>query len=110
MSFLRGYPMDPDITKSRHKNNPASNAAFERGQSSHEAAKQRVYELIAESQGITSKEIAERLGWSLHTFSGRISQLKAAGFIRGTGERRYGAEVLVAVRKAEQMSLLGDVA
>lgn len=95
-----------DITSGKHKGNPASNSAFERGQSSHEAAKQRVYEMIADSKGITSKEIAERLGWALHTFSGRISQLKAAGKIVGTGERRDGAEVLVAVRKAEQMSLL----
>lgn len=98
-----------DITANRHKNNPASVQAWERGHSSHEAAKQRVYELIADSQGITSKEIAQKLGWALHTFSGRISQLKASGFIRGTGERRMGAEILVAVRVPKQLSLM-DVA
>ena len=63
------------------------------------SARVTIYTLIAQSSdGLTSKEIAQRTGWALHTFGGRLAELKAAGKIRATGEKRYGAEVLIAYR------------
>lgn len=63
------------------------------------SARVTIYTLIAQSSdGLTSKEIAQRTGWALHTFGGRLAELKAAGKIRATGQKRYGAEVLIAYR------------
>jgi len=63
------------------------------------SARTTIYALIAQSSdGMTSKEIAQRTGWALHTFGGRLAELKAAGKIRATGQKRYGAEVLIAYR------------
>ena len=63
------------------------------------SARETIYELIAQSSdGMTSKEIAQRTGWALHTFGGRLAELKATGKIRGTGQKRYGAEVWIAYR------------
>ena len=103
--------MHPDITSARHKNNPSSNAAWEQHHGRHANARQMVLDaLMLTPRGLTSKDIAERLGWDLHKVSPRLSELKRDGKIEGAGERRNGAEVLVAVRKAEQMSLLSEVA
>ena len=63
------------------------------------SARETIYALIAQSSdGMTSKEIAQRTGWALHTFGGRLSELKTLGKIRGTGQKRYGAEVWIAYR------------
>ena len=63
------------------------------------SARETIYALIAQSSdGMTSKEIAQRTGWALHTFGGRLSELKTRGKIRGTGQKRYGAEVWIAYR------------
>ena len=103
--------MHPDITSGKHKGNPASNSAWENNHGRHANARERILQLIADAaDGLTSKEIAAQLGWPIHCLSGRLSELKRDAKIRGTGVRRMGAEVMVVVRMAEQMSLLGDVA
>lgn len=94
-----------DITAHRHGGNASSNAAYARSKGRHGAARHVLYALILTSDGLTSKELGERTGWALNTFSGRLAELKRDGLIRGTGERRNGAEVLQAVRVAEQKSL-----
>jgi len=99
--------MHPDITSGKHKGNPASNSAWENNHGRHANARERILQLITDAaDGLTSKEIAAQLGWPLHSLSGRCSELKRDAKIRGTGVRRFGSEVLVAVRKAEQLSLL----
>ena len=69
------------------------------GEARYASARVTIYTLIAQSSdGLTSKEIAQRTGWALHTFGGRLAELKAAGKIRATGQKRYGAEVWIAYR------------
>jgi DNA-binding IclR family transcriptional regulator len=100
--------IDHDI--SRGRNNPASQAAFERSAPMHKSQRQRILEMIEGSDGLTSKEIAQRTGWPLHAFSGRITSLKASELIRGTGEYRYGAEVLVSTHEPKQANFWTEVA
>jgi hypothetical protein len=91
---------------SKGRANPASAAAFAKGNRGHQSARDRIYALICESpEGLTAKEIGIRLGWAIHTYSGRLTSLKMAGLIRGTGERKYGSEVLVAVRAPQQLGI-----
>ncbi len=95
-----------DIISNKHHNNPASSSAYERGHGRHARRREIIYALLEESHGMTSKEIASCTGWALNTFSGRLSELKRDGKVRGTGEMRLGAEVLEVVRTPKQMSLL----
>lgn len=96
-----------DITANKHHNNAASTEAFHRGNPRHTSAREIIYKLIDESSdGMTSKEIAQRTGWAMHTFSGRITELLSSGRIRDTETMRYGARVLVAVHAPQQLELL----
>jgi len=87
----------PDICRNRHKNNPESEAANARIQAHKTLLQQRVFNWIqvAGANGATSKEISRALDIPLHSVSGRLSELKKAGQIRKTGERREDAAVLV---------------
>lgn len=98
-----------DITSNKHRGNVASVKAFRKGHGAHESTRRQIFTMLSETtSGLTSKEIAMRTGWALHTFSGRLAEMKRDGVIRGTGVNRYGAEVLEVVGrgKAEQMNLL----
>jgi hypothetical protein len=99
----------PDITRNRHRGNPASVAAYERSLFTHENDEERVYLHIilvtgpsVGRDGVTSKEVAAALGKPLNAISGRLTSLKMKGKIRGTGVRRDGAEVLVACAEMEK--------
>jgi hypothetical protein len=97
---LPAAPRDP--TAGKHGGAPESIAAWEQ-QKQHLAADQAaVLELIREAgaNGMTSKEIAARLGKPLHAISGRLTELahwEGGALIRRNGEqRRDGAAVWVA--------------
>lgn len=96
-----------DITANKHHGNAASETAFRKGNARHQAAREKICQLL-QREDMTSKEIAERTGWAMHTFSGRLTELKRDGLVTGTGVMRRGAEVLRVVKKepAEQLSLL----
>jgi CRP-like cAMP-binding protein len=99
-----------DISANRHGGNTVNVLAFRRGEARYANARETIYTLIAESSdGMTSKEIAQRTGWALHTFSRRLTELKDAGKIRSTRQKRYGAEVWIAYR-AFPMQLLIEAA
>lgn len=84
----------PDITRNRHHRNPQSEAANRRVHPTKTSVELTIYNLLAASAGLTSKEIGAKLGKEIHTFSGRISQLKADQKIYETGEVREGCAVL----------------
>lgn len=82
-----------DICARKHRNNSASKAANPNRQSK-QLIQGQILELLAINGPLTGKEIAVMLGKQLNTISGRFSDLKAAGKVRGIGVRRDGAEVL----------------
>lgn len=88
---------------SRPKPNSAGNPRWEQSQRRHANVRALILQMLSEHGKLSSREIAERTGWALHTFSGRLNELEAEGAIRGTGERRCGAEVFEAVPKLEQL-------
>jgi hypothetical protein len=94
-----------DVTARKHHGNRASEAAHAKGSHQHASLREQIFEMIAHADGLTSKELGHRLGRPIHTFSGRLSQLKAEGRIVGTGEMREGAEVLVRVGAPKQRAL-----
>lgn len=103
-----GPRFDGDICAGRHGGAPASVDAFEAVKPSRPEHRTAVLDLViaAGLRGITSKEIAARLGLALHKVSGRCSELKALGLVRvackpdGTEYRRDRAAVLVAFNAA----------
>lgn len=90
--------MPLDITANRHGGSAASEAAFLLSNADHPAVYQQILGLlVANPSGLTSKEIGFALNRSINTFSGRLTELKLDGKAAGTGKRREGAEVIVAV-------------
>lgn len=86
-----------DICSNRHRGNAASVAAFTQAQLKFGTQREEIYALLrSRRMGLTSKEIAPHFGWPLNAMSGRLTELKRDGKIRGTKQRRNGAEVLVA--------------
>lgn len=51
--------------------------------------------------GLTAKKLEELLCRQIHTFSGRLSELKMIGFLRETTRREDGCTVLVHRRFAQ---------
>jgi hypothetical protein len=94
---------DVDITANRHGGNPESNAAFDRSKDSHKDDSERIFLLIDSAHyGMTSHEIGERIGRPLNHFSGRLTELCAAGMIERCG-RRNGAAIWVSVQPQRRM-------
>lgn len=90
-----------------HNGNAASLDAYRTHQTRSGNAREMVYALFLEAlDGLTSKEVAQRMGWPLNAVSGRLTELEKEGRIRGVGVRRLGAEVHVAVRRPVQLSLM----
>ena len=87
----------PDVTFHRHHGNRRSVEANARA--SHRKPQQR--ETIAAmieahgAAGMTSQEIERLTGWAKNRFSGRISELKAAGVVKVHGAPRNGCDVLI---------------
>lgn len=86
-----------DICKNKHHHNPQSNAANQKVNKLYD--RQRVLDIIKDSDGITSKEIARRLNKQLHQVSGRLSELKADEIISETGLKREGCAVYTVTPK-----------
>lgn len=96
--------MQPDICIHRHKGNAESVAANERVAPFKDRDRERIYRWFLEKAkgGATSKDVTRCLGIPYTTVSGRLSELKAAKWLRETGQRRDGAAVLVAVTAEER--------
>ncbi len=82
-----------DICHKRHKGNAASKAANPRAASKQQTHEQ-ILAIFRRKGNQTSKDIAQMLNKPLNAISGRLSELKLLGKIRGTGERRDGSEIL----------------
>jgi hypothetical protein len=95
-----------DITKNKHKGNKESVAAFEKIENTLPKQRMRVLFLFLCLQ-CTSKGVAETLNVGLNTISGRLSELKAAGYLKPTGERIDGAAVL-RITEAGQQALIDN--
>ncbi len=101
-----GYPTPMgelfDVCAKRHKNNPESDRAFQSIRDILTKREQQVFDIIQlNTNGITAEEVADIMGVSVNTISGRCSRLKFIGRIRKNGTRstRSGnrAAVLVAI-------------
>lgn len=82
-----------DVCANRHRGNAESRAA-----NPTREAKAQSHELILAELRLrgpmTSVELAAAMGTRVNCISGRLSELKAAGRIRKTGEIRDGCAVL----------------
>ena len=82
-----------DITARKHKGNAASKAANPKAQAKKESH-EKILELLRMNGRLTAKEISILLGKPFNAISGRFSELKMLGKIRGTGVRKEGSELL----------------
>lgn len=82
-----------DICENKHQQNAESIEANPNVSKKYKD-RRRVFQIILKTyRGITSKEIAEKMGRPLNCISGRISELKRDGSIEVIG-RRDGCAVL----------------
>ncbi|MEG9430724.1 MarR family transcriptional regulator [Terriglobus sp. ADX1] len=87
-----------DICRSRHRGDANSNAAFEQHSEQFQTSRELVYlKLCRHPLGMTAKELAAHFGVPLHSISGRISELKLAGRVGCTGDRRERSAVVIAL-------------
>jgi hypothetical protein len=75
-----------DICHNRHRGN-AESVAINPTVSIKQQDRTRVFEIIKNSRGVTSKEIAKQMGRRLNCISGRISELKRAKLVTVRGRR-----------------------
>jgi hypothetical protein len=84
-----------DVCSRKHKHNPASVAANERAEPTKTATKDDIVRFGRIVGEFTSKDVARILDKPLHTFSGRIAELKAEKVIEVVDKpRREGCEIL----------------
>lgn len=81
-----------DICRNRHKGNESSKAANPKREAKRKMHQQIIGMLCRNT--LTAKQIARALDVPFNTISGRFSELKAMGKIRGTGQRFEGSEYL----------------
>jgi hypothetical protein len=95
-SFGFANRLPHDITRRRHHGNPQSEAANRRCDGWKPADRDGIARLILSTgaRGMTSLDLEEMLHKPKHTFSGRLSELKALGTIHVVGTRD-GCGVLV---------------
>ncbi len=92
------YVHSGDPAKNRHRGSAASNRAFQKNRHLHKCDRELIWHMLRRKPfGMTSKEIAMQLEKPIHAISGRITELKQAERVHGTGERRGGSEVIVAI-------------
>jgi predicted ArsR family transcriptional regulator len=77
-----------DPCENKHGGNAESIAAHDTVISSKAALQQRILDYIEARGSATCDEVEVDLGILLQTASGRMAELKAAGLIVATGERR----------------------
>lgn len=82
-----------------HAVSPESLIAYDSSLPSHANDRDKILSLITSSfWGMTSKELAERLGKPLHAISGRLTELQTPAVIKKCG-RRDGCAVWVSVEE-----------
>ena len=97
-----------DITRRKHRGSATSVEPFDCNAEKFESAREMVWhKLRLHPLGLTSKELALHFDVPLHSISGRITELKLAGRVLRTPERRDGCGVLVAM--APNSDLLAGV-
>jgi predicted HTH transcriptional regulator len=82
-----------DVCYSRHQGNPESHAAYQHAPGTRAKDRQLVLELIQETPR-SMKQIADILGRSFNTISGRGSELLALGLVERTGQTVDGSAIL----------------
>jgi len=85
---------DLDVTSRKHQDNPNSAAAWDKIRPANAEECMRVLRLLRLAASLTGKEVAVLLAKEFHTVSGRLSQLKEAGYAVATKERRDGCGVV----------------
>ena len=101
---------DGDVTRNKHKGNAESSAAFQKLKPSRLGLQHQVMTYaVGALFGATLKEIVERSGLPIQTVSGRLAELKAAGMLEKTGERRAGCAVLRPTARGEAFAARKDV-
>lgn len=78
----------PDITRSRHRGSPESEAANRAAQPGKSYWQGKVWTHVLANGPATGEEIARALGVSWNRVSGRITELKVEGWLVDTGNRR----------------------
>ncbi len=86
-----------DICHNKHKGNKSSVQANPKRESKI-ITQMAIVLLLAENGSLTGKEIAHLLSKPFNAISGRLSELKAANKIKGTGRRFDGSEYLELVK------------
>jgi predicted Rossmann fold nucleotide-binding protein DprA/Smf involved in DNA uptake len=87
-----------DICRSRHRGNVNSNAAFEHHSEQFQTSREMVWHKLRQHPlGMTAKELAVHFNVPLHSISGRVSELKLAGRVGCTGDRRERSAVVIAL-------------
>jgi DNA-binding CsgD family transcriptional regulator len=102
---LRNFGELFDITERRHKGNEQSTEAFHVIKDNLTDRERRVLSIIKlysrpTSQGITAEEIADQMGVTVNTISGRCSSLKLKGKIYKSGTRKTRSGCSAAILKA----------
>ena len=102
---LRSFGELFDITALRHKGNKQSTSAFHVIKDELTERERRVLSIIKlysrpTSQGITAEEIADQMGVTVNTISGRCSSLKLKGIIYKSGTRKTRSGCSAAILKA----------
>jgi hypothetical protein len=83
-----------DTTERKHGGNANSVAAHERVKETKQATCERIWHLLRKHPlGLTSKEIAAKLGKPLNAISGRFKDLRELGWITTLEYTRDGAAV-----------------
>lgn len=103
-----------DPTRNKHQGNPASEQAWRHVGDRAETQRKYLLRLFSEAgpAGLTSTEIERRIKIAKNRFSGRLTELKVLGLIRGTCQFRENCEVLVAIAfhpKAKQAPRQGNL-
>lgn len=89
-----------DICENKHQQN-AESVAANPGKESKQRDRIRVYQIVLDKSGITSKEIAKMMKRPLNCISGRITELKKTGQIMAIG-RENGCAKLYASTKVRR--------
>tara|TARA_Y100001973_G_C5170452_1_gene318723 strand:+ start:124 stop:444 length:321 start_codon:yes stop_codon:yes gene_type:complete len=89
-----------DICENKHQQN-AESVAANPGKESKQRDRFRVYKIVLDKSGITSKEIAAIMKRPLNCISGRITELKKNGRIMAIG-RENGCAKLYASTKVRR--------
>jgi len=92
-----------DICENKHQQN-AESVAANPGKESKQKDRIRVYQIVLDKSGITSKEIAKIMKRPLNCISGRITELKKTGQIMAIGRKNGCAKLYAQSRVRKNAS------